>query len=120
MKAVPFRIIKTIWNSIPTPLLWKWILSKDHECRQSASYHDVLQVQLHAYIYHAATEKCVADVFDKLTALLGLGLFRKIFPLILTDNGVEFKDVEALEYTSNGDHRTKLFYCDPQTQSPGS
>ena len=40
--------------------------------------------------------------------------FRKLFPVFLTDNGVEFKDPESLEYTRNGYPRTKVFYCDPQ------
>lgn len=60
------------------------------------------------------TQKSVIAVFDGLTKSLGINLFRKIFPVILTDNGVEFKDVHALEYTANGAERTKLFYCDPQ------
>lgn len=66
------------------------------------------------FIMPDATQESVIGVFNRLTSLLGLNLFRKIFPLILTDNGVEFKDVEALEYTPNGDQRTRLFYCDPQ------
>lgn len=60
------------------------------------------------------TQKSVLAVFDHLTSLLGLETFRKLFPVILTDNGVEFKDPEALEYSSNGCPRTRLFYCDPQ------
>ena len=53
-------------------------------------------------------------VFDHLTNALGIQIFRKLFPVILTDNGVEFKDPEALEYTSTGLPRTRIFYCDPQ------
>lgn len=60
------------------------------------------------------TQKSVLAIFDYLTELLGLETFRKLFPVILTDNGVEFKDPEALEYSSNGCPRTRLFYCDPQ------
>ena len=60
------------------------------------------------------TQKSVLTIFDYLTELLGLETFRKLFPVILTDNGVEFKDPEALEYSSNGCPRTRLFYCDPQ------
>ena len=55
------------------------------------------------------TQKSVLAVFDHLTSLLGLETFRKIFPVILMDNGVEFKDPEALEYSSNGCPRTRLF-----------
>ncbi len=60
------------------------------------------------------TKKSVLRIFDDLTASLGLELFRKLFPVILTDNGVEFKDAVALEYTKCNDLRTRLFYCDPQ------
>jgi len=56
----------------------------------------------------------VVQIFDRLTNLLGLELFKKLFPLILTDNGSEFKRVHELEYTEDGEQRTKIFYCDPQ------
>lgn len=60
------------------------------------------------------TQKSVLAIFDKLTLLLGLETFRKLFPIILTDNGVEFKGSHHLEFTENGARRTRLFYCDPQ------
>ena len=56
----------------------------------------------------------VEDVFDMLTAALGLKLFQELFPVILTDNGSEFKRVDQLEYAKNGQRRTRIFYCDPQ------
>lgn len=56
----------------------------------------------------------VIRVFDYLTEILGLETFRRLFPLILTDNGSEFKRVEDLENASLGEVRTKIFYCDPQ------
>lgn len=60
------------------------------------------------------TQKSVINVFDYLTSLLGLNTFRKLFPVILTDNGVEFKDPCSLEHSKNGCQRTRIFYCDPQ------
>lgn len=60
------------------------------------------------------TQKSVNAIFDKLTLLLGLDTFRKLFPVILTDNGVEFKGAHNIEFTENGARRTRLFYCDPQ------
>lgn len=60
------------------------------------------------------TQKSVLYVFDKLTLLLGIDTFRKVFPVILTDNGVEFKGSHHLEFTENGSRRTRVFYCDPQ------
>lgn len=60
------------------------------------------------------TMKSVQTVFDILTERLGLKTFRKLFKVILTDNGVEFKDPEGLEYAPNGCQRTRIFFCDPQ------
>lgn len=60
-----------------------------------------------------ATEKCVLSVFDYLTRLIGVDTFHRLFPVILTDNGVEFKDPDALEFSENGCRRTHIFYCDP-------
>ena len=56
----------------------------------------------------------VVEQFDMLTGLLGLEEFRKVFPVILTDNGSEFKHTRDLETTEDGKKRTKVFYCDPQ------
>lgn len=56
----------------------------------------------------------VVEQFDRLTALLGLEDFKKIFPVILTDNGSEFKHTRELETTEDGKKRTRIFYCDPQ------
>lgn len=66
------------------------------------------------FIMPDGTKKSVLKVFDDLTVLLGLDTFRKLFPVILTDNGVDFKDAPALEYTKRNDQRTHVFYCDPQ------
>ena len=37
----------------------------------------------------------------------------RLFPVILTDNGGEFKNPYALENSEHGIMRTKIFYCDP-------
>ncbi len=60
------------------------------------------------------TQESVISVFDSLTSLLGNDLFHRLFSVILTDNGVEFKDVLSLEYDPDGLPRSRLFYCDPQ------
>jgi IS30 family transposase len=56
----------------------------------------------------------VTNVFDFLTSLIGIETFRRLFPVILTDNGTEFKHVDQLENTDTGEKRTRIFYCDPQ------
>ena len=59
----------------------------------------------------------VKRVFDYLEAGLGIEVFRRLFPVILTDNGSEFKKVDELELTTDEDglliYRTSLYYCDP-------
>ena len=56
----------------------------------------------------------VVEKFDWLTAALGLDAFRKLFPVILTDNGSEFKHTKEMEFTVDGQRRTRIYYCDPQ------
>ena len=56
----------------------------------------------------------VVEQFDWLTACLGLETFQTLFPVILTDNGSEFKHTREMEHTVDGQHRTRIFYCDPQ------
>jgi len=41
-------------------------------------------------------------------------LFRRIFAVILTDNGSEFKHTRELETAEVCKKRTKVFYCEPQ------
>ena len=56
----------------------------------------------------------VVEQFDWLTAALGLDAFKKLFPVILTDNGSEFKHTKEMEFTLDGQRRTRIYYCDPQ------
>ena len=60
------------------------------------------------------TQASVITVLDHLTRLLGIEAFRKLFPVILTDNGTEFKNAQRIETAPNGEQRTRVFYCDPQ------
>lgn len=59
------------------------------------------------------TAESVKRVFDYLEMGLGIDRFRRLFPVILTDNGGEFKRVDDLELTDDYEYRTKLYYCDP-------
>jgi IS30 family transposase len=66
------------------------------------------------FLMNDGTQESVIQVFDTLTELLGLALFKRLFSVILTDNGVEFKNPNALEHTRNGLVRSHVFFCDPQ------
>jgi len=67
-----------------------------------------------AFIMDRKTSQAVIDVFDWLYCVLGHQMFSMLFHVILTDNGSEFSNPTALEFDSEGQRRTNIFYCDPR------
>ena len=66
-----------------------------------------------AFIREANTSQSVIDIFNDLDKKLGRALFKKLFPVILTDNGSEFSNPKAIEYGSElHGMRTRIYYCD--------
>jgi len=59
------------------------------------------------------TQKSVIKAINDLTEAFGIRTFKKYFPVILTDNGSEFKNPWDIEKNETGTHRTYVFYCDP-------
>lgn len=66
-----------------------------------------------AMILDAQDCENVIRALDKLEIILGTDLFKEVFPVILTDNGSEFADIEGIERSINGGKRTKVFFCEP-------
>ena len=67
-----------------------------------------------AFIREANTSQSVIDIFNYLEKTFELELFRKLFPVIVTDNGSEFSNPAALEVSlHDGERRTNIFYCKP-------
>lgn len=67
-----------------------------------------------AHLLNRCTPGAVRTVFDSIQNALGDYLnFGILFPVILTDRGVEFGKPDVLEYDRNGCARTSIFYCDP-------
>ncbi|WP_243112025.1 IS30 family transposase [Butyrivibrio sp. CB08] len=60
------------------------------------------------------TQEEVVCALNWLCDELGIELFKQLFPVILTDRGIEFLNPEAIECDRYGEIKTKLFYCDPQ------
>lgn len=50
---------------------------------------------------------------DLLETILGTEVFRKYVHILLTDRGTEFSAADAMETSSDGTRRTRVFYCDP-------
>lgn len=70
-------------------------------------------------IFHlnTCTQAEVIRIFDGVTDTLGTKLFKSTFPVILTDNGPEFKDPDRIEHTEAGMRRTNVFFCDPSNSN---
>lgn len=68
-----------------------------------------------AFLRDANTSKSVIDVYEELYHKLGGQDFRKLFPIILTDNGSEFSNPKSIEYGADGNglRRTRIYYCNP-------
>lgn len=66
-----------------------------------------------AFILNDKTRDSVLKVFNYLESILGNDLFEKTFPVILTDNGVEFSNPLSLEFNYDGIGRTRIFFCNP-------
>ncbi len=66
-----------------------------------------------AFLRERNDSQSVIDAFSLLWKLAGADLFRRLFPVLLTDNGSEFSNPLALENAPDGTPRTRLFYCDP-------
>lgn len=66
-----------------------------------------------AFLRDHNDSQSVIDAFARLWVFAGPDLFRRLFPVLLTDNGSEFSNPLALENTPDGTPRSRLFYCDP-------
>lgn len=67
-----------------------------------------------AFIRNSNNSQSVIDIFNKLEMEIGTDVFKKLFPVILTDNGSEFSNPEALEKSCMANEkRTRIFYCNP-------
>lgn len=56
----------------------------------------------------------VTEIFNNLKQILGVDEFKRLFEVILTDNGTEFADPESIEIDFNtGEKLCSVFFCDP-------
>ncbi|MEG0672310.1 IS30 family transposase, partial [Clostridium sp.] len=66
-----------------------------------------------AFLINSCSQIHVNEVIENLYDMLGPEIFKRSFPVILTDNGSEFKNPQAIEFDAKGNRRTKVFYCNP-------
>lgn len=69
-----------------------------------------------AFLRDSNDAQSVIDIFNNIQSIVGLETFKRLFPIILTDNGSEFSNPTAIETDPNtGEKRTKVFYCQPRS-----
>ena len=73
-----------------------------------------------AFLKDAKTPQTCTRVFNQIWEAAGARLFRRMFPVVLTDNGTEFADPEGIEFARVDPvhnpyklvRRTRVFFCD--------
>lgn len=69
-----------------------------------------------AFIREHNDAQSVIDIFNHLQSILGIETFKKLFIVILTDNGSEFSNPKEIEFDiKTGEKRTQIFYCHPSS-----
>jgi len=68
-----------------------------------------------AFLRDANDSQSVINAFDRLYLELGPDVFCFLMPILLGDNGSEFSNPKALEFDGQGNRRTRVFYCDPNS-----
>ena len=67
-----------------------------------------------AFLREYNDAQSVINIFNHIEKIVGIEIFKSLFPVILTDNGSEFSNPLEIEFNSNtGEERTKIFYCEP-------
>lgn len=74
--------------------------------------HFVKYAFMFMYLLDSQTSENVSKRFRWIQKQLGRERFKKIFSLILTDNGHEFFEPEVIEFIDN-EQVSHVFYCDP-------
>ena len=75
--------------------------------------HFVRQELQLAFIRDSNDAQSVIDIFERLYHILRPDTYRKLFPILLCDNGSEFSNPLALEFDRAGRQRSRVFYCNP-------
>ena len=66
------------------------------------------------YLMNNKNMECVEKAYKDIKEILGLEIYRKIFEVVLTDNGSEFFNPMSIEKDENTEEIVShVFYCDP-------
>ena len=76
----------------------------------------IVKIQFQFYfIMNDKTAASVVNTLNTIQSIIGIENYKKIFGIILTDNGSEFTDIDGIMYDpETGELRTDLYFCHPQ------
>lgn len=77
--------------------------------------HFVRQKFQLAFLRETNTAQSVTYIFHQLLTILGDEIYRKLFPVLLADNGTEFSNPLSLEFDEHGNRLSHMFYCNPSS-----
>ena len=66
-----------------------------------------------AHLMRNNSPENIVEYFDSIEMTLGTEKFRELFPVIVTDNGIEFDNFEDIERSIYEGKRTHVFFCHP-------
>ena len=67
-----------------------------------------------AFLREHNDAQSVIDIFNSIEKKVKINIFKRLFPVILTDNGPKFSNPKEIEFSKKTDEqRTKIFYCEP-------
>jgi len=88
----------------------------DEKCTLSL-HHRRSNLQLYFLLPHKTMYE-VNHLFETIKGFLGIGLFKRSFPIILTDNGTEFHDPLSLETDpQTGEQLINIYFCHPRSSN---
>lgn len=65
------------------------------------------------FLRDANDAKSITECFEMIYNSVGTDEFKKLFPVILTDNGSEFSNPDSIEKIKSEEKLTNIFYCNP-------
>ena len=90
------------------------LIAHFNDTHRTPDYYDmILTGDLGVIGSDILVELMLKEGFDILESILGTESFRRYVHVLLTDRGTEFSAAEAMETSSDGTRRTRVFYCDP-------
>ena len=90
------------------------VISADGSNKVLLTFHFVKYHFQLAYILESKEVINITACINNLCNQIGLENFKKLFEVILTDNGTEFSDPESIEFEpETGELRSKVFFCHP-------